>query len=86
MNKAQLIFTANLLEMAANQFSNNGCNDLPVALEAWFTQPEWDALNKEYHDWNGDPEEYKPGRILNHDCLWMDFMAKKLRKMAEGVQ
>lgn len=83
MTKAQLKLTAALLDLASEQFSNHGCNDLQKELVELLSQKEWDKLNQEYHNWNGDPEEYRPGTILNCDWAWMSFMAEKLRKMAD---
>lgn len=82
MTNKEKLFVAALLDLASDEFANHGCNDLSEELEALFTQEEWDAMNKEYHEWNGDPEEFIPGIILSYDWLWMSWMAEKLRKEA----
>lgn len=79
MTDKEKMLAGKLLEMASDEFSNHGCNDLPKELERLLTQEEWDRLNKEMHDWNGDPEEYRPGQVMSYDWLWMSFLGAKLR-------
>ena len=58
MNKKEQELAAYLLKLASNQFSNHGCNDVDKkAYEEW-TIEERQQFVKEYHEWNGDPEEY----------------------------
>lgn len=85
MTKKELLFAAALLKMAASEFVNHGCNDLPKNLYAFFTPEEWDNLNQRYHDWNGDPEEYQPGQVKSYDWLWMYWFANELEEMANDV-
>jgi hypothetical protein len=80
MTRKEKLLTAYLLDKASEEFSNHGCNDLSYAEKNLLSQGEWDKLNKEFHEYNGDPEEYKSGEILSYDWLWMKFMAYKLRK------
>lgn len=79
MTKKEKLFCAMLLDMASDEFANHCCNDLTAAMEACFTADEWDQLNREYHELNGDPEEFRKGHILPYDWAWMSFMAGKLR-------
>jgi len=73
-------FIAILLDMAKDEFANHGCNDLSDELRNFFTKEEQDKLNRDMHNWNGDPEEYRRGEpLMNYDWLWMSFFAGKLR-------
>lgn len=65
-----------LLEMASNHFGNHGCNDFP--LEKYLTPEEQQMLTKQYHEWNGDPEEYNPDRPMSLDFALMGFLAAKI--------
>ena len=47
------------LEELYNNMCNAGCNDLPESWSKVFTTGEWMAFNKEYHEYNGDPEEWE---------------------------
>ena len=85
MNKKEKLFVAKLLRMAANEFSNHGCNDLPEECEKLFTKKEWTKMMKDYHEWNGDPEEFEGG-FESHmlmDWLWMDYFANILETEVE---
>lgn len=82
MTKNQLKLASALLELASKQFSNHGCNDLSEDITDLLSQSEWDELNKEFHDWNGDPENYEPNDIMHYDWLWMNYMSKKLKDLS----
>lgn len=80
MTNTEKKLTIALLKMASEHFSRHGCNDFPKEIESLLSPSEWDKLNKEYHEYNGDPEEYVPNQVLSHDWLWMNYMAHKLEK------
>lgn len=69
-----------LLDMASNEFSNHGCNDMPENSFQNWTIEEKQSLVKQFHDYNGDPENFDPNdlTILNHDSILMGFFASKL--------
>lgn len=71
-----------LLEMSDDIFSNHSCNDLPDNFFEGMTHEEIRELDKEYHDWNGDPEEHEedPDGFLG-DSMLMGFFAKNLAKL-----
>jgi len=50
--------------------------------EGWSTA-EKEELIKEYHEWNGDPEEFDPEWLELSDWSTMSFMSDKLRELAE---
>lgn len=78
--------TAALMELAANQFSNNGCNDLD--LRQFFPRVEdRRELMKEYHEWNGDPHEYDPNADYNtaNDAAMMSWIASQIEERVEAL-
>lgn len=83
MKVEKLKFAAALLEMASEEFSNHGCNDLdlrPYFPDLW----ERRTLMAQYHEENGDPEEYDPSKCtFTHDAAMMSFMAEFLRELAK---
>ena len=82
---------ADLLEMASDDFSNHGCNDLDLSK---YMQPlEINALVKAYHEWNGDPEEFDPNEEFDQnannkfrlgDSTLMAFFASRIRGKAKA--
>jgi hypothetical protein len=88
MTKKERMLTAALLEMAADEFGNHGCNDMDRKLldKIGFTEEEKIALGRQYHEYNGDPEEAF-GTVKDfdwiHDYAWMGFMAHKLLREDE---
>jgi len=76
-NEAKLV--AVLLEKAADQFSNNGCNDFRISDHVVMTDREKCELDRDWHWHNGDPEEHDPDG--NHDyqsdfVLMLHFAAR----------
>jgi hypothetical protein len=81
---------AHLLNIAADKFSNHGCNDIDKeTIDApGFTDEEKVAFVREMVEWNGDPEEMKdeitPKKFHNSmDWILMRFLADKLEKDAD---
>lgn len=65
------------LEDYGEVLGNNGCNDLTDEMKACLTREEWDLMAKQYHEWNGDPEWYRPGENLqDHSVLY--YLQRKL--------
>lgn len=75
-------FVAALLREAADEFSNHGCNDLSKEQAKMFTDKEWAELCKDFHVYNGDPEEAtgKKEPHLMMDWIWMRYFAHLLDK------
>lgn len=80
MTRNEKLLTAALLRLASDRFSNHGCSDLGEDIENLLTKNQWNTLRKEYHEHNGDPEEYVENQILSYDWLWMSYMAHKLEQ------
>ena len=79
MNKLDKRLTIHFLKMAADEFSNHGCNDFP--LKTFIPDlEERHQLVKEYFEWNKSPQEYNPELSYDYfpDYALMDFMAYKL--------
>ncbi len=81
MEKVYRKLVAHLLEMASDEFSNHGCNELD--LKAFVPDVEdRRALMKELEAWNNSPDEYDPKAKYedSDDWLLMRFFADKIRK------
>jgi len=78
MNDKEKQLAAEFLELAGDKFSNHGCNDVEESFWEGWTLEERQQFVKEYHDYNGDPEEYNPDFIDLPDWAIMKFLAYKL--------
>ena len=83
-----LRLAAHLLKMAGGEFSNHGCNDFD--LTPWYPSAKSRVdLDREMHEWNGDPEEHDPASAdheYGDDWLMMSLMRAKLLKLAEAME
>lgn len=78
-NRDALDFIAVLLEDKAERLSVNCCNDFELDQMI----PDIDERTKfvkEYHVWNGDPDEFDPKFLELPDFAIARFMADRLRK------
>lgn len=66
-----------LLELAADRYSNDGCNDHDYP-ESW-TEDDKIQFAKDYHDWNGDPEEFNEKWLIHENWIMMQLLAEKLK-------
>ena len=80
MNKKEKELTAKMLNLASDVFSCHGCNDVDDEVYNTWTLDERKQFVKEFHKWNGDPEEYDEEILHLEDFCIMDFLAAKLRK------
>lgn len=78
MNNKEKALASYLLRLADNTFSNFGCND--VSEEVWenWSTVERQEFVREYHEHNGDIEEYDPEFLHIPDFALMGFLAHKL--------
>jgi len=72
-----------LLEVAAKQFANHGCND-------WEFPPDWSEEDKRelvsaMYTQNGDPENYDPTQPRVPDWWGMSFLGSQL-KLLKGEE
>ena len=74
-----------MLELASNKFGSHCCNDVKNSVYKDWTIEERQKFVKEYHDWNGDPEEYDTKFLHLPDFAIMSFLAHKLESDGEKV-
>ena len=78
MDDLEKKLASELLEMASNEFGNHGCNDVDESIYDGWSIDERRRFVKEFHEWNGDPEEYDENFLHLQDFSLMNFMAHKL--------
>lgn len=78
MTQKEKELTAKMLELASNEFSNHGCNDVEDSVYEGWTLEERRQFVKEFHEWNGDPEEYNENFLHLGDSTLMSFLGYKL--------
>lgn len=70
-----------LIERASDEMSNHGCNDFDLG--EYLTKREINDLVKDYHKWNGDPEEYDAkldNRYALPDWALLKFLYQRLKQ------
>lgn len=76
------------LEEFSNLRGSASCNDLDLQ-EFGLKRHEMDELYREYHQYNGDPEEYEPGMNVEQlrrcvpDFCAVSLLRHKMHQMAE---
>lgn len=80
MNAKWMKLAGDLLDKAADEFTNHGCND-------WWFPADWTIedrreLVKAMYEQNGNPEEYDPDQLNVADWWVMQFLASKLKEAA----
>lgn len=86
ISKNELLLASALLDIAGDKFGDHGCNDFNIA--PFLNRKEREELIKEFHEWNGDPEEYNDKEAesgLFYDFALMHYLAFKLKKKAEEI-
>jgi len=83
MKNKEFRLAAKLLEMADEEFGNHVCNDVYESFWDGWEKEERQEFVKQYHEWNGDPEEFDPNFLLLPDYAIMGFLAHKLRVLAD---
>lgn len=78
MNIKETALAADMLNKLGDILANNICNDWEYP-EGW-TLADKQAFMKEYHEWNGDLEEYDDSDLDQHigDFMVADFLAHKM--------
>lgn len=72
-----MVLAASLLDEVASEYANHGCNDWEYPSD--WSQQEKEEFCAEYHEWNGDPEEYNPKFLNLPDFAVMRFLAYKIQ-------
>ena len=79
MNAKEKQLVVKMLEMASDEFSNHGCNDVGDSTYEGWSLEERQQFVKEFHEWNGDPEDFDKDRLNLGDSTIMSFLAHKLK-------
>lgn len=80
VSKVYLHLAADLLGLAADEFSNHGCND--YKLPDWMTRAERLTLSKAMCAESGDPSDKPTDRKHTHDWLLMNFLSREFIRQA----
>lgn len=78
MNNKELKLIAELLELAADEFSCNGCTDWDFP-KGWTKQEKLD-IGKECAKIGGYEDEFDPKDIYIANYEIMDYLARKIKK------
>jgi hypothetical protein len=62
---------------------SRGCSDLLDREIAMLTKEEWQEFGKAYHEWNGEPDDYDPNRVVVPDYGVVDFIKHTLINIAK---
>jgi hypothetical protein len=79
LNEKERQLAAHWLGEASDRYGNHGCNDVEEKIWDGWTKEERKQFVKEYHEYNGDPEEFDPNFLHLPDFAIMGFLAYKLR-------
>ena len=80
MNTKEIKLAAKFLKLSSEEFGNHCCNDVKDSVYDGWTIEERRKFVKEYHEWNGDPEEYDEDYLQLADFAIMSFLAHKLNE------
>lgn len=83
MNEKTLLLVSDLLELASDELSNNGCNDWDFP-KGW-TKAEKQEFVRSYHEWNGDPEEYDPSDLTLPDWAVASYLSHLVKEFAHAA-
>lgn len=83
VNKKELELAARFLKYYAEELGSNGCNDWNFPKD--WTEEEKTKFVKDFHDFNGDPEEFDPDHIFLQDYCVASFLSNKLKKLAQSI-
>lgn len=76
-NKEKLLLLS-MLDEAEEALGNRCCNDFEFP-ECWSEKEKIDFV-KEFHDYNGDPEEFNESHLYIADFCAFGLLAHKLKK------
>lgn len=77
-NKLILILASKMLDLAQNEFSNNGCNDLEESIRKLI--PE--SMLEEMRQWNSKGTDPWPENTYQVGSSLMNFLSYKLEEMS----
>jgi hypothetical protein len=59
------------------------CEDMSDLAFDLFDPDEKDPLERAFHDWNGDPQDFIPGYFMLNAPGWLAYYAAQFRRLAE---
>jgi len=77
MTGKEMVLAGRLLELAANEFSNHGCNDMEDTMFASWTDQEREDFRVKVWEFEGDDEAMNEG-VEVFDDMAMDYLASQL--------
>ena len=80
MDKQILLLASKMLELASDQFSNHGCNDLDSETLELITDEK--KLCDDVREWNGDDEWPEKASWIGDSSL-MQYLSDKLKEAAQ---
>lgn len=81
MEQPHLKLISKILNLASDDLSNNGCNDIEDEFFTDISVEEKRKMFKELHDWNKTPEDYDPTDLWTSDWLLAKFLAHKVDEL-----
>ena len=81
VSPAEMLLAARLLEVAAREFHEHGCNDMDLSLLAGIDFGDLVVMASAFNRWNGSDREPVLLDAIQDD-QWMEFLAARLRGQA----
>ena len=78
MNPKEIKLAKHFFRMAIDEFDNHGCNDVNERVYEGWTIEERRKFVKEFHEYNGDPEEYNENFLYLGDTSIMGLLLHKI--------
>jgi hypothetical protein len=80
MTENEIKLASYFLELASEEFGNHGCNDVDESVFESWSLDERRNFVKEFHEYNGDPNEYDENFLHLPDFCIMSFLAHKIKE------
>lgn len=86
MTPTEKKLVARLLDVAADQFSNHGCNDFDLVKDGGLTSEESQEIQQEIHRWKNDPDARPPSADHHYVMDWMvmRMLAARFKATKDG--
>lgn len=78
LRPSEILLAGRLLAVAADQFSNHGCNDMPMEHFEGIGQFERERLERDYNRWAKNTADPVPFQNIGDDG-WMHYLAARLK-------
>lgn len=85
LKKHELLLASRLMSMAAEVFSNHGCNDTPDELFAGISRTEMKKMAEAFEMYNSQGrDEVRAFKHIGDSC-WMSYLAFRLTEEATAL-